>query len=102
VGGDLTADPAIIGGSGTGAPADSDPARATDAGETALAPVGKGTVDDLAGPPGSFDELLNRRLRSRSEPWTRSIRLALAGLLPMALAAGISLRRSRGWHSTPL
>jgi hypothetical protein len=76
-----------------------DPASGTDAGETALAPVGRGTVGELAGPvPGSLDELLNRRLRSRNGSWTRSIRLSLAALVPMALAAGIALRR---WSGPP-
>lgn len=68
-------------------------------GETALAPVGRGTVDDLAGAaPGSLDELLNRRLRGRDGPWTRSIRLAIAALVPMAIAAGVALRR---WPRVP-
>lgn len=85
---------------GTGSePAVGDPAGGTDAGGTALAPVGRGTVDLTASPvPGSLDELLNRRLRSRDGPWTRSIRLALAALLPMALAAGVALRR---WPGPP-
>jgi hypothetical protein len=85
-------------GAGAGPePATDDPVGG-DAG-TALAPVGRGTVDRAAAPvPGSLDELLNRRLRSRRGPWTRSIRLALAAFLPMALAAGVALRR---WPGPP-
>jgi hypothetical protein len=78
-------------------PATDDPAGGTDAGGTGLVPVGRGTVDVAAGPvSGSLEELLNRRLRSRDGPWTRSIRLALAALVPMALAAGVALRRWPG------
>jgi hypothetical protein len=85
---------------GTGSePATGDPAGGSDTGGTALAPVGRGTVDLASGPvPGSLDELLNRRLRGRTGPWTRSIRLALAALLPMALAAAVALRR---WPGPP-
>jgi plastocyanin len=62
--------------------------------EASLVPVGRGTVGDGFGPaPGSFDELLNRRFRGGG-PWTRSIRLSLAGLVPMALAAGVAIHRS--------
>lgn len=69
-----------------------------DASETALAPVGRGTIDEQAGlGSGSLDGLLNRRL-GRGGPWTRSIRLALAALVPMALAAGVVLRR---WPGPP-
>ena len=68
------------------------PVDSTD--EAALVPVGRGTVGDGFGPaPGSFDELFNRRFRNGG-PWTRSIRLSLAGLAPMALAAGVAVRRS--------
>ncbi len=88
----------------TGAVSPDEPAEdpAADTGETALAPVGRGTVDDLDGvAAGSFDDLLNRRLRSRNEPWTRSIRLALAALVPMVLAAGLALRRRPGLAPDP-
>jgi plastocyanin len=96
--GDPGAGDATSGGGEAAAPAEGDPAGGTDPGETAFAPVGRGTVDDLAGGPaaGSFDELLDRRLRGRNGPWTRSIRLALAALVPMALAAGVALRRWPG------
>jgi hypothetical protein len=88
-------------GAGTGSEPAGDPVGG-DAGGTALAPVGRGTVDLAAGPvPGSLDELLNRRLRSRSGPWTRSLRLALAAFLPMILAAGVALRRWPGLPPEP-
>ena len=67
-------------------------------GETALVPTGRGTVDGESAAAGSLAELLDRRLRSRNGPWTRSIRLALVALLPMVLAAGLALRR---WPGPP-
>lgn len=47
---------------------------------------------------GSLDDLLDRLPRGKNGPWTRSIRLALAVLLPMALAVGVALRR---WSPPP-
>jgi hypothetical protein len=95
--GDPGAGDATTGGDESAALAEGDPASGTDPGETSLVPVGPGTIDDVGGPAaGSFDELLDRRLRSRGGPWTRSIRLALAALVPMALAAGVALRRWPG------
>jgi hypothetical protein len=88
-----------IGADAGSEPAAGDPASGTDTGVATLSPVGRGTVDLASGPvPGSLDELLNRRPGSRNGPWTRSIHLALAALLPMSLAAGVALRR---WPGTP-
>ena len=102
-----------VGGTGAAGPTSADPGTGSTTIETtpagsapvqgagvdaddaaALVPVGRGTVGDGLGPaPGSLDDLLSRRFRSGG-PWTRSIRLALAGLVPMALAAGVALHRS--------
>jgi hypothetical protein len=58
-----------------------------------------GDVGDLpATRAGSLDDLLDRLRRGENGPWTRSIRLALAALLPMALAAGVALWR---WSPRP-
>jgi len=71
----------------------------TGAGETALAPTGRGRVDDaLAGPDGTNLDALLERMRGRQGPWTRSLRLSLAALVPMALAAALALRR---WPGPP-
>jgi hypothetical protein len=84
-GGDATAQPAGGGGA--------------DGTESALAPVGRGTVGDLPeSAAGSLDGFLNRLPRGENGPWTRSIRLGLAALLPMVLAAGVALRR---WSPPP-
>jgi hypothetical protein len=58
--------------------------------------VGKADSSLLAGAPvqpGSLDDLLGRRPGSQA-PWTRSIRLSLLALLPMAGAAGFARRRA--------
>lgn len=74
--------------------------------DTTLASVGVGKADasllaGAPGQPGSLDTLLGRKLRGKA-PWTRSIRLSLVALIPMAGAAGASrfrvIRRDVGPH----
>lgn len=93
------ADTTSTSGSAPATAANSDPDGGADAVEEALAPVGMGDVGDLpATRAGSLDDLLDRLPQGKNGPWTRSIRLALAALLPMALAAGVAVRR---WSPPP-
>ena len=90
------ADSASTGGDATAQPAGDGGADGT---ESALAPVGRGTVGDLPESAAeSLDGFLDRLPRGENGPWTRSIRLGLAALLPMVLAAGVALRR---WSPPP-
>ncbi len=93
------ADATSTSGSAPATPANADPVDGAGAVEEALAPIGVGDVGDLpATRAGSLDDLLDRLRRGNNGPWTRSIRLALAALVPMALAAGVALLR---WSPRP-
>ena len=92
----VTADSASTGGDAAAQPANG---GGVDGAETALAPVGRGTVGDFPdSAAGSLDGFLDRLPRGRNGPWTRSIRRGLAALLPMVFAAGVALRR---WSPPP-
>jgi hypothetical protein len=56
--------------------------------------VGRGQTDEaLGGAAGTSLDAIIGRLPQRQEPWTRSVRLAFAALVPMALAAALTLFR---------
>lgn len=86
------------GGSASATAVDADPTGGAEAAEESLTPVGVGDSGDLpVAAAGSLDGILDRLPRGNG-PWTRSIRLAIAALLPMVLGAGVALWR---WSPPP-
>ncbi|HZN16004.1 MAG TPA: hypothetical protein VFB78_17180 [Acidimicrobiales bacterium] len=87
---------------GSAAPGAAGPANLATS-DTVASGTGEASADELANAPivpGSLESVLGRRPASRG-PWTRSVRMALAALPPMLLAAAFAVRRLRATPDDP-